>query len=553
MLQRPLILVALTLPLPTIGCASAIEEADQPRVAWLASETRAPSPQRGLLASPGFDGQPFKGVYFFPGEVTERNRALFTAHPTHPDDLHWNSDPAVPQRVLQRVVATHANTLVMSYWGNEMQRWSPMELNADSLPRTLAAVSGAPLLVVPSLESGFEPGTTQYWRFSDDFPYRDGTATATNLAPSLIARLHEIVALFRPNTGVNMEHWARLYDREGTPRFAVQIMHVYAHAVPQVEGKTADEVMAEAFDAIADEIARTEGIDLGFLLDIIPGASTEYSLTPASGMALNDARSILAITGFISEIFSGEITASAPGATPVDNNVSNLDSLVTWKHAYIEEWVRTGVPVIYDVSSGYDGRFVWQRRGTFFWGDNYDYTFDAWRNALSSLKGLGATGITFNTWNGYTEGFAAVPTREHGDTITRWLTDLYEPDPRVCNHVEYVDGTAGVAVRGESCATWRDLGASRGVLGAPREASRPSARGEVVHFANGSIFSGEATGTYAVYGPIHARYQELGFDTSCLGLPISDMEAGSSPDSALMRFENGEIVSEAGDVQSRCD
>lgn len=87
-------------------------------------------------------------------------------------------------------------------------------------------------------------------------------------------------------------------------------MRVYAHAVPQIAGKTADEVVADAFDQVADEIARSAGIDIGFLLDVIPGAETEYTLTPAAGIALEKADSVLGLAGFISEIWSGEIIMS---------------------------------------------------------------------------------------------------------------------------------------------------------------------------------------------------------------------------------------------------
>src|SRR4051794_33126383 len=46
---------------------------------------------RGLLASPGFAGQPVKGLYFFPGET--RDTSLYTANPANPVDEHWLSDP----------------------------------------------------------------------------------------------------------------------------------------------------------------------------------------------------------------------------------------------------------------------------------------------------------------------------------------------------------------------------------------------------------------------------------------------------------------------------
>jgi hypothetical protein len=59
-----------------------------------------------------------------------------------------------------------------------------------------------------------------------------------------------------------------------------------------------------------------------------------------------------------------------------------------------------------------------------------NYSDDRWRNWLSELKSSGIKGIVMDTWNGYTEGYAAVPSREHGAIVYNWLTDLLEPDPR---------------------------------------------------------------------------------------------------------------------------
>lgn len=49
---------------------------------------------------------------------------------------------------------------------------------------------------------------------------------------------------------------------------------------------------------------------------------------------------------------------------PHDNNVDNLETLADWKRAAVRDWVRTGVPVILDVSNGFDGRIVWAENGT---------------------------------------------------------------------------------------------------------------------------------------------------------------------------------------------
>jgi len=106
---------------------------------------------RGLLAG----GQPVKGVYFFAGEGDD-TRPVYTSHPTLPDDLHWNSDPASRARVMARLAAAHVNTVVMSYW-SDMPQWSPMALtvqNGLSVPGVVEAVNNLPLVVMCARDPG---------------------------------------------------------------------------------------------------------------------------------------------------------------------------------------------------------------------------------------------------------------------------------------------------------------------------------------------------------------------------------------------------------------
>jgi hypothetical protein len=44
------------------------------------------------------------------------------------------------------------------------------------------------------------------------------------------------------------------------------------------------------------------------------------------------------------------------------------------------------------------------------------------------VKDFGQGGLVFNSWNGYTEGMAAVPTREYGNTYYSWLRRLLAPE-----------------------------------------------------------------------------------------------------------------------------
>src|SRR5262249_39096136 len=139
------------------------KNAAQRSVAWIATmvvfvlpalaQTRYPD-TRGLLASSGFEGQPVKGVYFFPGET--RDSSVYTAHPSMLSDQEWNSAPTSLTAVVKRMIRAHVNTIVMSYWG-DMVQWSPMAIDRSTLSGLLEAVQNAPILVMPAIEVGNDP------------------------------------------------------------------------------------------------------------------------------------------------------------------------------------------------------------------------------------------------------------------------------------------------------------------------------------------------------------------------------------------------------------
>jgi LGFP repeat len=243
------------------------------------------------------------------------------------------------------------------------------------------------------------------------------------------------------------------------------------------------------------------------------------------------------------EISSG-IIDSAPCAAgtkcppPYDNNVDNLGPIVDFKAQNTRAWASAGLPVILSVSNGFDDRVVWAKYGTGIWGDNHDYTDDRFRNWLSEMKGPGIEGITFDTWNGYTEGYAAVVSAEHGDTVYNWLTDLLRPDPRKCSHVQYESGAATHRVYGSICSKWVRLGGDRR-FGAPTTDELPSAHGRVSHFMGGSIYWSRSTHAHEVHGSIGLTYREAGADASCLGLPVHDEERFDG--GRVSRFEHGVI------------
>jgi hypothetical protein len=502
---------------------------------------------RGLLASPGLEGQPVKATYFFPGEGDKDT--LWTTHPLDPRDRHWNSDPSTRGWVIDRMAQAHVNTVVMSYWSN-MPQWSPMTLDPTSCTAVLDTVEGRGLVVLPAPESGFDSNNPQipHWEFSKEFP---ADPISHQPAPGLVHRIGLLVELFAGR----MHLWAKLYDRAGEPRYAINIIHACSEVMPQ--GNDLDAVFALAFDQVAAEVKDRYGIDVGFTLDAIAGQS--YSASPLqAGPVLEQTPAVLAIHGFVSEVFSGLVKNGPPCSAddwrdchPHDNNTDNLERLADWRRAAVRDWLGSGVPVILDVSNGNDGRIVWMKEagGVGFWGDNLDYTEDRWRNWMSQLKAPGIKGISFNTWNGYTEGYAAVPSREHGDTVFNWLCDLLEPDPRDWSHMHYVNGAATHRVYGSICEKWIELGADRG-FGSPVSDELPSAHGRMQHFTDGkAIYWGSSTGAHELHGLIARAYREVGGAESCLGLPIGDEE--STGGGRIRRFEHGRIDWSLGDSRAR--
>ncbi len=526
-------------------------------LAVLSALSSCEHPERGLLASPGMERQPVKGLYFFAGE-SAGNLELYTTHPILADDRHWNSVVSSRARVMDRVVAAHANTVVMSWWSN-MPQWSPMALDATSIPGVLDAVQGRPLVIIPVIEGGFDKDHPEIpnWEFSRDFP---SPVKGGAVAPGLVKRIRDLVTIFQGR----MDLWARIYDRNGNSRYAVQILHVCS----DLPGTT-DQQFAEAFQNVADQVQSQ--IPIGFMLDIV-GGSHAYVASPATaGPLLEQQPSVLGVSGFESEVFSGKVINGPPcddedwsRCQPHDNNRDNLENMLKWKQAAVCDWLATHLPVFLDVSNGFDGRYVWRKTGAGYWGDNMDYTDDRWRNWVSQLKGNGASlatltegmrvlpavkGITVDTWNGYTEGYAAAPSQEHGGTVYNWLMDLLEPDPRDCSHMHYVNGIRTFRVYGAICEKWIQLGADRG-FGRPITNEAPTSRGRVSFFADGkAIYWSGATGAHEVHGRIAKTYWAAGADNGCLGLPISDEESSGS--GRISRFEHGEISWQQGDDQGR--
>jgi hypothetical protein len=390
--------------------AAPSETATPPVPSVTPTRTEALPGIRGRLANPGSENQRIVTSLFFAGQARDGsvrydciagpNLNLFTVHPIDARNLQWSDSPANRSFALELMAAAGLNTVAMSSWGEDFlpctDGWAPsapMQTAPGAHDELFAAAAETGLRIMPFLEGHVG------WSFRADFPTDAGGRTAPG-AVSLILNLIERY-LQNPDHPEWADRWAQVYDRDGRPRYALVIIQAASDRL----GPGDDEAFAAGFDALADEVFRRSGVRVGFFLDPLPpGSNAPGLLRPdpeRTGPALERTAAVLGIQAFIPEIW-----ITGPAADP---------QRIAWKRDYSRRWFATGIPFLMDVSPGYDARIV-------FPGSVY-YGFTAeWRDALAGMAvEFGADGLAFNSWNGYTEGMAAVPTREYGDVFFRWL------------------------------------------------------------------------------------------------------------------------------------
>jgi hypothetical protein len=401
---------------------------------WRTYNADIASPDWGLLASEAFDRQEIKSVFFFAGNwrcceglpprqfyeypVTP-NEALYTVHPSDPRHLGWSEQPENPTFALDMMIGAGANVVMMSYWGepgsDRWAYWAPMHASTMAHDELLTAAIGKNILIMPVIESGSATigcgGHSPAYHFASDFP-----GSEANPAPQLVSQVEDLIRRYlqEPANPAWSSKWVQMYDRTGNKRYAVNILHVASNMLAADE----HERFARGFDLVANKVFQDTGVPVGFTLDLLPekhivnmGNCKEPreirdTFTPSSeqtGPYLRQQVSVLAVQAFLPEIWA---------------NQSNETDLITYKSNYLQGWMSQHIPVILDVSPGYDAHIV------FPGSKRYGYN-ERWRTALSALYTEEIVGVTFNTWNGYTEGTAAVPSLEHGETVFQWLQRLF--------------------------------------------------------------------------------------------------------------------------------
>ncbi len=395
---------------------------------------QAPANTPGTLANPGFEGQPMKSVYFFAGQwrfpgpgfydgpapgvrlAPASNNCLYTIFPidgaTH---LGWSETRQKREQALSMMLATGSNVVNMSYWGprhtDRWAFWAPMQSATGAHDELFDAAVGRPLLIAPYIESGDATvGKTQTgchgdvgpmgesagYSFLDTFP-----GTHDEPAPLLVEQVVDLIEryLLKPANPAWPKKWAQMYDRHGKPRYVVSLIHVGSN-----QRGVNDETFAKGFSWVAERVYRETGVRVGFTLDALPPEHrARFKPTPArTGRWLARQPSVLAIQPFTPEVHTRRCVP-ADDCDAVSGSRA-LKEMLAWKRRYIGGWVNTGIPVILDVSPGRDARHVFPDHREPRYGNN-----TLWRDGQAQLLSLGVRGITANTWNGYTEGFAIVP------------------------------------------------------------------------------------------------------------------------------------------------
>jgi hypothetical protein len=402
----------------------------------------SPSPLWGFIANPGFEGRSVKSAYFFAGNwkfgkawyeyPVRANDGFYTLHPSDARHLGWSESQANRDFALGAMLAAGLNVIKLSYWGqpgtDRWAYWAPMQSSTQAHNQVFDTALAHNLLISPCIESAaatnFDPDTKQpipignppthlgnspAYIFADDFP-----GSADNPAPGLIVQIEDLIDRYlkRPSNPQWPSRWLQLFDSSGKKRYVISIIQARSNQ-PGVK----DQAFAQGLDLVADAISKSRQVDIGFVLDPLPGDG--YSPTPSAKGFLAATRSFLAIESFISEIAFG---------------TDDLRNLLGFKYLLVDNWVQSGVPFILDISPGYDAHIIFPPKppniDTYFRIGNNEIWHNGQTQMITATAGANSIrGITFNTWNGYTEGYAAVPTLERGDQAFTWLQSLLQLVP----------------------------------------------------------------------------------------------------------------------------
>jgi hypothetical protein len=361
--------------------------------------------QWGRIANHRHRGEPVMTGLYFCGPLNQiTTDTLFTRHPLNADKLDWSRRSDV-RYAMRQFASTGLNVMTFSYWGHENRqtdtsgthwmfsnaRWpgDPPEggvyTEAEQIAKACEmfdVAAGTDLLLTPLIEVHFEhfPFFAQFPRFLDELVKRS-------------------VWLVR-NFG-DAPNFLTLYNKDGEKRLALTL----------IETITIFEMDPNEFAAGFDEAARLieeqTGRRVGFCIDPTPLPKDGPHLGP-DPVALRQSASVLAVKPF-------NLTSQGP----VPRNEFDLteEDRLTYCRDQMAKWSASGLPFIAPVNTGYDASKVFNDRAV------YGLTPE-WRRRQQDLAVEFTTaGLSFDTYNGFTEGQSILPTVEDGYAVTTWARD----------------------------------------------------------------------------------------------------------------------------------
>jgi hypothetical protein len=370
------------------------------RPASASTPTARPTHTWGRIANGVHRDERILSGLFFAGPPNPNSLPLYTRHPLGPERLDWSDDSDI-LFALGQFASAGLNTLKLSYFGHEgetdrfapawlfsQQRWpgdgDGTYTEAEQIKRgwqLFHAAAEMDLLVAPMLEVGLS-----FFPFFAQFP-------------DDLDELVERAAWLLGNFG-RAHNYLRLYDRTGEARHVVWLIEtIHFEAVDP-------RAFATGFDRAAERIYDELGYRVGFIIDPTPLPAYGSHEGP-DPVALQTTASLLAINPF-------NITSQALGDRKPQDQITE-DERLAYARSILTTWSGTGLPLIAPVLPGYDAHIVFGGSGVY--GFNPDWRLRQQQLALE----FATDGLTVDTWNGWTEGYAIPPSEEYGDVHLDWL------------------------------------------------------------------------------------------------------------------------------------
>jgi hypothetical protein len=196
-------------------------------------------------------------------------------------------------------------------------------------------------------------------------------------------------------------NFLKLYNRDGEKRLAITLIEtITIFELDPVE-------FAAGFDEAARLVEEQTGRKIGFCIDPTPLPKDGPHLGPEPA-ALRQRSSVLAVKPF---------NLTSQGPVPKGEFELTEEDRLAYCRDQMATWSASGLPFIAPVNTGYDASKVFQDRAV------YGLTPE-WRQRQQDLAVEFTTaGLSFDTYNGFTEGQSILPTFEDGDAVAAWARE----------------------------------------------------------------------------------------------------------------------------------